>query len=88
VTGQVKEETAPGATRLSPDKAAPGRLLELARGHRAIENRLHRVRDVTCDEDRRRVRKGAGAQTMAAIRNLAVSLLRMAGAHTKMRPNP
>jgi hypothetical protein len=43
-------------------------------------NRLHWVRDVTFDEDRCRIRKGAGAQVMASPRNLAISLLRMAGA--------
>jgi hypothetical protein len=55
-------------------------LLALSRGHWTIENRLHWVREVTFDEDRSRVRKGAGAQVMASIRNLAISLLRIAGA--------
>jgi hypothetical protein len=55
-------------------------LLELSRAHWTIENRLHWVRDVTFDEDRCRIRKGAGAQVMASLRNLAISLLRMAGA--------
>jgi len=41
---------------------------------------LHWVRDVTFDEDRSQVRKGAGAQIMAALRNLAIGLLRRAGA--------
>jgi len=35
---------------------------------------------VTFDEDRSRVRKQAGPQIMASLRNLAMSLLRMAGA--------
>jgi hypothetical protein len=48
-------------------------------GQWTIDNRLHSVRDVTFDEDRSRIRKGAGAQVMASIRNLAVSLLRIAG---------
>jgi hypothetical protein len=52
----------------------------LARGHWSIENRLHYVRDVTFDEDRSTVRKGNGAQVMASLRNLAISILRMAGA--------
>jgi hypothetical protein len=54
--------------------------MSLARGHRSIENRLHWVRDVTFDEDRCQIRKGNGAQTMASLRNLAISLLQMAGA--------
>lgn len=55
-------------------------MLDLSRGHWSIENRLHWVRDVTFDEDRSQVRKFAGPQVMASIRNLAISLLRMAGA--------
>lgn len=31
-------------------------------------------------KNRSQVRKGAGAQVMASVRNLAISLLRMAGA--------
>jgi hypothetical protein len=38
------------------------------------------VRDVTFDEDRSQIRKAAGARVMASLRNLAISLLRMAGA--------
>ena len=38
------------------------------------------MRDVTFDEDRSRVRKNAGPRVMASLRNLAISLLRMAGA--------
>lgn len=55
-------------------------MLALTRAHWTIENRLHWVRDVTFDEDRCRIRKGTGAQVMASLRNLAISMLRMAGA--------
>jgi len=41
---------------------------------------LHWVQDVTFDEDRCRIRKGTGAQVMASLPNLAISLPRMAGA--------
>jgi predicted transposase YbfD/YdcC len=67
-------------TSLTREEASPRRLLQLSRGHWGIENRLHWVRDVTFDEDRSRVRTGAGAQVMASIRNLVISLLRIAGA--------
>jgi hypothetical protein len=73
-------ETVYGITSLTPQQANPCRLMSLARGQWSIENRLHYVRDVTYDEDRCRIRKGKGAQVMASIRNLAISLLRMAGA--------
>jgi hypothetical protein len=50
----------------------------LNRNHWCIEG-LHYVRDVTFDEDRCRIRKHAGARVMASLRNLAISLLRLAG---------
>lgn len=80
VSQKSRTETVYGVTSLKPPQATPQRLLELSRGHWSIENRLHWVRDVTFDEDRSRVRKHAGPQVMASLRNLAISLLRMAGA--------
>lgn len=76
----ISTELAYGLTSLSEAAASPKRLLELNRGHWEIENRLHWVRDVTFDEDRSQVRKGRGAHAMATLRNLSISLLRMAGA--------
>ena len=61
-------------------RGTPAHLLKLNRGHWGIENGLHWVRDVTFDEDRCRVRKGAGAQAMASLRNLVIAVLRLAGA--------
>lgn len=55
------------------------RLLRLVRGHWAIENGLHWVRDMTFDEDRSQIRKGSGPRVMATLRNLAISVLRIAG---------
>lgn len=69
-----------GVASLPEAKATPQRLLALNRGHWVIENRLHYVRDVTYDEDRSQVRKGARPRAMASFRNLAISLLRLAGA--------
>lgn len=68
-----------GITSLSPARADPARVLTLNRSHWGIENRLHWVRDVTFDEDRSQVRTGAGPQVMASLRNLAITLLRLAG---------
>jgi len=62
---------------LPADRATPERLLQLIRDHWAIENRLHHVRDVTFLEDRCRIR--AGARPIAALRNLAITLIRRAG---------
>lgn len=69
-----------GVTSLSPERADAARLLRLNRGHWAIENRVHWVRDVTFDEDRSQVRKRHGAHMMASLRNVAISVLRLAGA--------
>lgn len=77
---KLRSEIAHGVTSLTLEKAGPERLLSLNRNHWSIENRLHWVRDVTFDEDRSRVRKNGGPHVMASLRNLAISLLRMAGA--------
>ncbi len=80
VSQKSRCETVRGLSSLPVERATPACLLALSRGHWTIENRLHWVRDVTFDEDRSRVRTGAGAQVMASLRNLAISLLRLAGA--------
>ena len=67
------------ATSLTPAQANPQRLLALWRGHWGIENRVHWVRDVTFDEDRSQVRTGSAPQIMAALRNLTISVIRLAG---------
>lgn len=63
-------------TSLSMRRASPRRLLRLWRGHWAIENRSHYVRDVTFGEDACRVRSGNAPQLLAALRNSAITLLR------------
>lgn len=50
-------------------------LLEHVRGHWAIENRLHWVRDVVFGEDQATTRKAHAPQALAIFRNLAISLL-------------
>lgn len=66
-------------TSLPPEAADARRLLALKRGHWGIENGLHRVKDVTCGEDRSLVHLGAGPTVMAMLRDTAVSLLHRAG---------
>jgi len=82
-TGTERVEVVYGVTSLSPERATPGRVLELVRGHWAIENKSHWVRDVPFDEDRSQVRCGNIPQVMAALRNTAIGLLRWAG-HTNI----
>ena len=80
--GRVRHETevSYAITSLPPERADATALLAYLRGHWSIENRLHYVRDVTFDEDRSQVRCGAAPQVLAACRNLALALLRRAGA--------
>jgi hypothetical protein len=75
-----QSEVVYGITSLTPEKADPARLLSLNRYQWGIENKLHYVRDVTFDEDRSRVRKKAGPHVMASLRNLVISVHRLAGA--------
>jgi predicted transposase YbfD/YdcC len=66
-------------TSLAPDKADVLRLLALIRSYWRIENSRHRVRDVTFGEDRSTLRTGDAPQIMAALRNVALTLLHRAG---------
>jgi predicted transposase YbfD/YdcC len=78
--GRWRTETVYAITDLGPHQARPDELAGWIRGHWQIENGLHWVRDVTYAEDLSQVRTGGGPQVMAALRNLAISLHRLAGA--------
>lgn len=77
--GRWKTVTVYAITSLTAFQADPALLARWIRGHWGIENRLHWVRDVSFDEDRSQVRTGHGPQVMAALRNLAITALRLAG---------
>jgi predicted transposase YbfD/YdcC len=78
--GRWRTETVYAITDLAPHQARPDELAAWIRGHWQIENGLHWVRDVTFGEDASRVRAGNSPQVMASLRNLAISLHRIAGA--------
>jgi hypothetical protein len=69
-------------TSLGFAQARPARLADLLRGHWAIENGLHWVRDVTFAEDGSQVRTGTGPNVMASLRNLAIGVLCRPGRST------
>ena len=79
-TGRWRTETVYAITDLGPHEARPEELAAWIRGHWQIENGLHWVRDVTFAEDLSQVRAGNGPHVMATLRNLAISLHRLAGA--------
>ena len=76
---QTSRETVYGITSLPRHQANAARLLELNRSHWTIENSVFYIRDETLGEDRGRSRTRSGPQVMAALRNAALSLLRMTG---------
>ena len=66
-------------TSLTFAQASPARLADYLRGHWAIENGLHYLRDITFAEDGSQLRTGTGPQVMACLRNLAIGALCRAG---------
>ncbi len=78
-TGVTTIEISFGISSLSAQQANAKRLAAITRSHWSIENNLHWVRDAVFGEDRCRVRSGHAPQVLAAIRNLAISLIRLAG---------
>lgn len=56
--------------------ASPRQLLALWQRHWRVENGVHWVRDVVFGEHASTTHTGAAPQALAALRNLAISLLR------------
>lgn len=82
-SGQDTGEIVYAITSLPPETAQAATLAGLLRGHWGIENRLHWIRDTAYNEDASQVRTGNAAHVMASLRNLAISILRLAG-HTNI----
>lgn len=78
--GKWRTETVYAVTDLGAHQARPDELAAWIRGHWEIENALHWVRDVTFAEDHSQIRTGHAPQVMATLRNLVISILRLAGA--------
>jgi len=78
-TGEVSEKTTYAVTSLSPRDVDVPQIEALWRGHWAIENRLHYVRDVTMGEDAGQIHTGRAPQVLAALRNAIISSLRARG---------
>jgi predicted transposase YbfD/YdcC len=83
VKGKWSTETCYAVTSLTVTQASAAGLATIIRGHWAIEDRLHWIRDMDFDEDRSQIRTASGPRVMAALRNLAITILRLAG-HTSI----
>jgi predicted transposase YbfD/YdcC len=77
--GKTTIETVCIVTSLSRRRAPANKLLNLIRSHWSIENRVHRVRDVTMGEDACTVASGNAPEVLAVLRNAAISLIRKTG---------
>ncbi|MCU1658748.1 MAG: transposase, family [Pseudonocardiales bacterium] len=67
-------------TNLTAMQASPAHLADYIRGHWGIEA-LHHIRDTTYAEDASQVRTANAPRVMAALRNLAIGILRLRGHH-------
>jgi len=77
----VSAETSYYVTSLGSARAGAAVLGRNVREHWGIENKVHWTRDWVYDEDRHQMRAGTStARALATLRNLAMSLLRLAGA--------
>jgi predicted transposase YbfD/YdcC len=72
-------ETCHVITSVPPGQADAAQIAAWVRGHWAIENKLHWVRDWVYDEDRSQLRRGNAPRVMATLRNTALNLLRLHG---------
>ena len=68
-------EIALGITSRTPQQASPQRVLEVNRGHWAIES-IHYILDWNYDEDRSRIRTGFGPENITRLRRFAVGVLK------------
>ena len=76
----ISAETSYYLTSVADSDAGATELGGHVRGHWGIENKIHWVRDWTFDEDRHQLRAAASpARALATLRNLTMSLLRLAG---------
>ena len=76
--GEETIETAYAVTSVARHQADAAALLRWWRNHWHIENRLHWVRDAVFREDQDRVRHPNAGHALAAFRNAAINVLRLA----------
>lgn len=76
---KTRREVAYLLTSLPQGAAPAARLLAFQRGHWAIENRNHWVRDAVFGEDRARSRAGAAPLVLSHVRGAVITLLRHHG---------
>ena len=78
-TGEVSSEITYGITDLRATEVGAAQLEQLWRGHWAIENKVHYVRDVTMGEDANQTHTGEAPHVLATLRNAVLNLFRQHG---------
>lgn len=78
-SGKPSYEIAYGITSRSQKQADARRVLEVNRGHWAIENSCHYILDWNYDEDRSRIRTGHGPENVTRLRRFAISVIKSKG---------
>jgi predicted transposase YbfD/YdcC len=73
----ARQETRYFVTSLSADKVSPQRLMQLIRGHWCVENELHFIKDRWWEEDRQWSTRSGLAERLAALRDAALTALRL-----------
>ncbi len=77
-TGETSREVIHFITSRAESQTTPKELLKLMRDHWAIENNLHRTKDVLMNEDRSPVRSKNAPHALAECRNFVLSLIKTA----------
>jgi predicted transposase YbfD/YdcC len=77
--GVTKQQVRYGISSLPDQVSDAARLASLKRGHWQVENGLHYIKDVTLGEDASQTHVASGADILAMVRNIAISLIRRAG---------
>jgi len=77
----IGKEYAFPITSAPADKLGPADLNHHVRNHWGIEGKSHWVRDTVWREDHNQSWKGNTAHTLAALKNLAIGAMRLAGLH-------
>lgn len=75
-SGKISGETVYGITSRKAADADPERLLNINRGHWAIENSCHYIIDWNYDEDRSRIRTGYGPENITRLRRFAIGIIK------------
>jgi predicted transposase YbfD/YdcC len=76
--GPISAVAALGVASPKPNQANPAELARYVREQWSIES-LHWIRDTLYQEDKSQIRTRSGPRIMAALRNLAIGALRLAG---------